>query len=143
MRILWSVCAAFLAITTLATGAFAERAPEERRQATHVVIGKVEGVYVRKADGTLHYVVEIVIEKIEKGDGLKVGEMLYVRCYQWDPDWLKGRKLSEEEQKKLAFRGADYDGIPKEGERVKVYAKHGRGQFDGIYPSWYDVIKDK
>jgi len=44
--------------------------------------------------------------------------MLYVRCYQWDPDWLKGRKLSEEEQKKLAFRGADYDGIPKEGERV-------------------------
>jgi hypothetical protein len=100
-------------------------------------------VYVRKADGTLHYVVEIAIEKIEKGAGLKVGEMFYVRCYQWDPDWLKGKKLSAEEEKRLAFRGAAYDSIPKEGERVKVYAKHGWGHFAGIYPDWYDVIKDK
>ena len=89
MRILWNVCAAFLATITLATGVLAERAPEDRRQATHVVVGKVEGVYVRKVDGTLHYVVEIAIEKIEKGYGLKVGEMFYVRCYQWDPDGLR------------------------------------------------------
>ena len=143
MRILWNVCAAFLATITLATGALAERAPEDRRQATHVVVGKVEGVYVRKVDGTLHYVVEIAIEKIEKGDGLKVGEMFYVRCYQWDPDWPKGKRLSEEEQKRLALRGAAYDSIPKEGERVQVYAKHGWGHFAGIYPNWYDVIKDK
>jgi hypothetical protein len=143
MRILWNLCAAFVATTTLATGVLAERAPEDRRQATHVVVGKVEGVYVRKAAGTLHYVVEIAIEKIEKGDGLKVGEMVYVRCYQWDPDWLKGKRLSEEEQKQLAFRGAAYDSIPKEGERVKLYAKHGGGHFAGIYPDWYDVIKDK
>src|SRR5262249_45150204 len=132
-----------LATTTLATGAFAERAPEDRRQATHVVVGKVAGVYVRKAEGTLHYVVEIAIEKIEKGAGLKVGEMFYVHCYQWDPDWLKGKRMSPAEQKQLAFRGAAYDSIPKEGERVKVYAKHRGGHFAGIYPNWYDVIKEK
>jgi hypothetical protein len=139
----WNIWVVLLATTTLATDAFAERAPEDCRHATHVVVGKVQGVYVRKTDGALHYVVEIGIEKTEKGNGLKVGEMFYVRCYQWDPDWLKGKKLSAEEQKRLAFRGAAYDSIPKEGERVKVYAKHGGGYFAGIYPNWYEVIKEQ
>jgi hypothetical protein len=130
-------------VAVFAPAAVGERAPEDRRQATHVVVGKVEGVYVRKDQGTLHYVVEIAVEKAEKGDGLKPGEMFYARCYQWDPDWLKGKKLSEEEEKQLALRGAAYDGVPKEGERIRAYTKHGWGHYSGIYPAWYDTIKDK
>jgi hypothetical protein len=137
------VCAVVLAAGTLATGSLAERAPEDRQQATHVVIGRVEGVYVRKDERTLHYIVEIAIEKVEKGAGLKPGEAFYVGCYLWDPDWLKGKKLSEKEQRALALEGPAYDGVPKEGQRVRVYAKHGWGKYAGIYPDWYDVLKGR
>jgi hypothetical protein len=40
--------------------------------------------------------------------------------------------------------------VPREGERVRVYAQHeakyanGRpGKYDGIYPDWYEVLKRK
>ena len=62
----------------------------------------------------------------------------------------KEKKLTEKEQKQLALRGGAYDGVPKEGERVRVYARHeavyatGRpGKYNGIYPNWYDVLKGK
>jgi hypothetical protein len=143
MRWYGTVSAALLAAAALDTDSLAERAPEDRRQATHVVVGTVEGVYVRKEGDTLHYIVEIAVEKVEKGDGLKPGERFYVGCYLWDRDALKGKKLSEEEQKQLARRGAAYDGVPREGERVKAYAKHGWGKYAGVYPDWYDVLKGK
>jgi hypothetical protein len=41
-------------------------------------------------------------------------------------------------------------GFPRRWERVRVYAKHqrvypngGLGQYDGIYPNWYEVVKSK
>jgi hypothetical protein len=135
--------AVMLAAGALATESLAERAPEDRQQATHVVIGRVDGVYVRKDERTLHYIVEITVEKVEKGDGLKPGEALYVGCYLWDPDWLKGKKLSEQEQKQIALEGPAYDGVPKEGQRVKVYARHVQGKYVGVYPDWYDVLKSE
>src|SRR5262249_13881836 len=119
-------------------------------QATHVVLGTVAGVYMREEKDTRHYLVEIAIEKVEKGEGFKAGETFYVGCYLWIPDYYKGKTLTEEEQKQLALRGAAYDGVPKEGERVRVYAKHeavyanGRpGKYNGIYPDWYDVVPGK
>jgi hypothetical protein len=143
MRFLLIICVALLATFGSVPTSRAERVPEDRRQATHVVIGTVEGVYVRKDEGALYYVVEIAVGKVDKGDGLKPGEALYVRCYMWDPDWRKGKKLSEEEERRLVFRGAAYDGVPKEGERIKAYIKHGWGKYAGVYPAWYDVLKEK
>jgi hypothetical protein len=132
----------------LTPGTFAERAPEARSQATHVVVGTVAGVYVREEKDTRHYLVEIAIEKVEKGEGFKPGETFYVGCYRWVPDYYKGKKLTEAERKQLAFRGSAYSGVPKEGERVRVYAKHdavyanGRpGKYSGIFPDWYEVLK--
>jgi hypothetical protein len=143
MRFRRVICTACLAAITLATGSFAERAPEDRKKATHVAVGTVQGVYVREEQGTRHYIVEVAVEKVEKGDGLKPGESWYVGCYLWNPDYYKGKTLSEAERKRLVFRGAAYDGVPKEGERIRVYAKHGWGKYAGIYPDWYDVVKRK
>jgi hypothetical protein len=129
---------------------FAERAPEPRSQATHVLVGTVAGVYVRQEQGTRHYLVEIAVERVEKGEGLKPGGTFYVGCYLWGPDYHKGKRLTEQERKRLALRGAAYAGVPKEGQRVRVYAKHtaayanGRpGKYSGIYPDWYEVVKGK
>jgi hypothetical protein len=150
MRCHWITSAALLAALGLAAEAFAERAPEQRSQATHVVLGTVAGVYTREEKGTHYFLVEIAIEKVEKGEGFKPGETFYVGAYLWAPDYYKGKELTEEEQKQLAFRGAAYSGVPKEGERVRVYAKHdavyanGRpGKYSGIYPDWYEVVKGK
>ncbi|HEY1859452.1 MAG TPA: hypothetical protein VGG61_03815 [Gemmataceae bacterium] len=136
-------CTAALAMLVLAASASAERALEDRSKATHVVLGKVEGVYARDERDTRYYVVEIAVEKVEKGDNVKPGEMFYVRCYLRIPDHYKNTKLSEKEQERIALRGPGYDGVPKEGERVRVYARSGEGKYDGIYPDWYDVVKNK
>jgi hypothetical protein len=71
-------CVRVAAVALLAALAFvpvspAERAPEDRRQATHVVVGTVEGVYVRKDERSLHYIVEIAVEKVEKGTARRRG----------------------------------------------------------------------
>ena len=146
----WILCAGLIAVCALAAKTFAERAPEDRRGATHVILGTVAGVYAREEQGTCHYLVELVVEKIEKGEGFKPGETFYVGCYLWIPDYYKGKKLSKEEEERLAFRGGDYSGVPKEGERVRVYAKHdaiyanGRpGKYSGVFPDWFDVLQDK
>jgi hypothetical protein len=150
MRYRWITCAALLAAVSLATETAAERAPEQRSEATHVVLGTVEGVYVREQKGTRYYLVEIAIEKLEKGEGFKPGGTFYVGCYVRNPDYYKGKKLTKQEQKQLDLQGPGYDGVPKEGQRVRVYAKHeavyanGRpGKYNGIYPDWYEVIKGK
>jgi hypothetical protein len=137
----WIVGTVALALITLATQALAERAPEARSKATHVVVGKVEGVYLRTDEDTHYYLVEIAVEKVEKGDRIKPGETFYVSCYQWNRDWYKGKTLSEKRQKELVMRGAAYDGVPREGERVKMYAIGQGGKYRGIYPNWYDVVK--
>jgi hypothetical protein len=149
MRYRWTTCAALVAFG-LAAEAFAERAPEPRNSATHIVVGTVEGVYARDEKDTRYYLVEIAIEKVEKGEGFKPGETFYVGCYLWIPDYYKGKKLTEQQQKQLTFRGSPYSGVPKEGERVRVYAKHDavyatgrRGKYSGIYPDWYEVVKGK
>jgi hypothetical protein len=136
--------AAVLVFTLVVTaGTWAERAPEEKSFASHVVVGTVEGIYVRKENGTFHYIVEIAVEKVEKGDGLKPGATLYVSCYQHDPDWLKGKVLTEKEQKEYAFRGSSYDSLPKEGQRVRAYAKQWGSKYAALFPSWHEPIKGK
>ena len=143
MRLHWITYMAAVTALAFPSDVLAERPPEQRDQATHVVLGTVEGVYVREDGRARDYLVEIAVEKIEKGDGLKLGEPFFARCYLWNPDFYKGKKLSEKEQKQLAPQGPAYDGVPKEGERVRVYAKHRAGKYHGIYPDWYDVVPSK
>ena len=98
---------------------------------------------MREDGDTRHYVVEIAVEQVDKGGNVKPGETFYARCYLWTPDFYKGKKLSAAEEKNLLFRGPAYDGVPKEGERIRVYAKYRGGKYDGVFPDWYEVVKDK
>jgi hypothetical protein len=105
MRCHWIICAALLTVFTLATKTHGERAPEDRSEATHIVVGTVQGVYVREKEDTRYYLVEIAIEKVDKGDGFKPGETFYVGCYLWTPDYYKGKKLSPAEKKTAHHAG--------------------------------------
>ena len=137
------ISTAIAALLALASGSLAERAPEDRSQATHVVVGTVDGVYVRDRGEFHDYVVEIAVEKVEKGDALKPGQTLYAHCYLWNTDHYKGKKLSEKEQKQIALRWSSYDGVPKEKERVRVHVRYRAGRYEGIYPDWYEIAKGK
>jgi hypothetical protein len=128
-------------ILALTSAAFGERAPEDRNTATHVIVGTVEGVYMRETPSTRDYIIEIAIEKVEKGKNLKPRAAIYVGCYLWNPNEFKGKKLSKKDAKRKAMRGAAYDSVPKEGDRVKIWAKQQGGKYVGVYPSFYDVLK--
>jgi hypothetical protein len=143
MRLRFIGCTVLFGLFVLTATAFAERAPEERSTASHVIIGKVEGVYVRETPSTRDYIVEIAIEKVEKGKGPRAKSTVYVGCYLWNTSEGKGKKLSSKDKKRKAMRGPAYDGVPKEGDRVKVWAKWKDGKYFGVFPSWYDVLKEK
>jgi hypothetical protein len=121
---------------------FAARLPEKREQASHIFTGKVKAVHVEKNNGFLDYVIEVTVESVEKGEGVKAGDTVPISCYLRDPDWLKGKTLSKEEQFKDGMRrDSSYRGVPKEGDQMKVYARKVKEKFDGIYPDWYDLVK--
>jgi hypothetical protein len=121
---------------------FGARVAEKREHATHVFTGKVKAVHVEKKNGFLDYVIEVTVESVEKGEGMKAGDAVPISCYLRDPDWLNGKTLSKEEQLKDAMRrDSSYRGVPKEGEHIKVYARKVKEKFDGIYPDWYDLVK--
>ena len=121
---------------------FAARLVEKCEQATHVFTGKVKAVHVEKKNGFLDYVIEVTVKSVEKGEGMKAGDTVPISCYLRDPDWLKGKTLSKEEQLKDAMRrDSSYRGVPKEGEQIKVYARKVKEKFNGVYPDWYDLVR--
>jgi hypothetical protein len=130
-----------LAILLAAPLAYAERIGEDRTEATHVAVGKVEAVYERVDKGYRHYVVEVAVEKADKGEGLKAGDTLYARCYRWNGDYYKDKTQAEKKRALLSF--SSYDGVPKEGDRVRVFLERQGGKYVGVYPDWYDVLRAK
>jgi hypothetical protein len=124
----------------------ADRAPERRDSATHVVVGKVEALYFQEAarGANQGYVVEIVIAKVERGSGLKAGDTFYASCYRPNPKAPDLSKLSEQEQKAyLLTVDGGHKAPPRPGDRVRVFVKHDRGKYHGIFPDWVDVLKNE
>ena len=96
-----------------------------RKTATHVVVGKVTAIYTRVSmEGRwryTRYVAEVKIHKVEKGDSLKAGGLVYARY--WDREWL-GRDMPTST--------SGHRGLPKEGETLRMYlARNARDGFSG------------
>jgi hypothetical protein len=116
--------------TTLSTAATtrAEKVPlspeELRKTATHVVVGQVTAVYTRTENSGnyryTHYIAEVRVTEIEKGDGLKKGEPVYVRY--WQRQWI-GRDKQPPDT--IGHRG-----LPGQGENIRVYVA--RNAYDGF-----------
>ena len=110
----------------------AARAAQKREQADYVVSGLVTAVYSRESQGYNNYVVEIKVENVEKGDGIKKGEYFRAFCYQ--P--RSGGKLS------LFDDHHGHKIVPKEGQQVKVFVNRAGGRNEGVYPDWIDILSD-
>jgi hypothetical protein len=132
--------ATLLAVPTLSP---ADRPLESRDKATHVIVGRVTEVCAEEkpSGANRNYIVEIVVEKAERGDGLKSGDTIYASVYMANPHALDGKKLSDKEMKAFLLTvDGGYKAIPKKGDRVRVFVKHGRGKYVGIYPDWMDTL---
>lgn len=123
-----------LVLTALAP-AFAERIFEKKENATNVVTGTVTKVYSKdsKLGDTgvfTHYLVEIKVQKVEKGDGIKPEQPLYVRCSR--PTKQPGTPIA-------GPSGHRY--IPKEGETIRAFLnRQPDGGFEVVYPEGIDPL---
>jgi hypothetical protein len=91
MRFLAAALVISLFPVSLAT---AERIPldaaELKGESTHIVLGKIKATYSREVEttrygkGTLEtrYVLEIEVEKVEKGEGVKAKDIIYARGWR-------------------------------------------------------------
>src|SRR3954471_8644966 len=104
--------AASLVLCLAVAAALADRPNQGRADADHVVVGKVRAVYASESKGYRSYVVEIAVEEVEKGAGLKKGDSYWAYCYQRKP----------------GFGGLEFDTpghatVPKVGQRVRAFVK--------------------
>jgi len=117
-----------------------------RRTATHVIVGTVLRIYAypqtTKDRKIMDYVAEIRIKDIEKGEGLKNGDLVYARY--WSSGWLQGATPVPSD--------SGHRGIPREGETLRVYLArnacdgYGRNQdggFNVIGPDGFERLKPK
>jgi hypothetical protein len=121
-----------IVVTLIGSDAFAERLPEKRENADIVVTGTVERVYQHESEGYYHYIVELKIEEVEKGENIQPGGTFRAFCYDRKPA-APGSQLSP------GSRG--HNVIPSESQRIRVFVNSGSNE--GIYPDWADVLPAK
>ncbi|MHC4816456.1 MAG: hypothetical protein ACYTF8_00150 [Planctomycetota bacterium] len=117
-----------LGVGLLTLAVSAEKADMPRagllKKATHVVVGKVTAVYARKStEGRWRYtrhVAEVKIDSVEKGDGLKAGDLAYVRY--WRRAWMGNKPPTST---------SGHRGLPTEGETLRIYLA--RNAHDGFW----------
>jgi hypothetical protein len=124
-----SILLAFVVTAFALPPAGAEIPPESRDKADFVVTGVVRGVYVRDEKNYHNYIVELMLDEVDKGKNIEPRDTFYVSCYK--------RKASAPPEPSPGGHRA----IPKEGQRIKAFVKNDRGQHNAIYPNWFDEAK--
>jgi hypothetical protein len=123
-------------------GAEAPKSPEQLREAaSHVVTGQVVTVEVRSAysdievGGFDHAIwCAIVVDAAEKGEGVRPGDKLVVRCFRPKARLALGQFAS--------LQG--HSPIPAPGQQVRAYLQKGRGYYvvhpNGFAPEQGDPL---
>jgi hypothetical protein len=95
-----------------------------RDTATHVIVGAVVQVYERKETDrdwtTTFYLTEVRAKEIEKGEGIKMGDLVYVRY--WKRTWVGGST------RPITTNG--HRDLPKIGDSLRIYMA--RNAYDGF-----------
>ncbi len=141
MNFRWGVACLFV-VCTFVLEVRAERAPlslkRKQQESTHIVQGKVLGVYARDVDSQLYgpgtvvtqMVIEIEITQMEKGDGLEPQQIIYARCWS-----LKKRGAAG-----LTPGPSGHFHIPVENELIRAYLAQGQYGPTGQSDCGYSVV---
>jgi hypothetical protein len=117
-----------LAVIISTGSARADRAPDDRGTAKVVLDGEVESVEQSKDGEHDWFVVAIRVQKVDKGAGVKAGDLFRVTCY----------KLVRPKPKSFASPG--HEGVPVKGDRIKAFVSdhETHGGREAVYPDWFD-----
>ena len=128
MRTAFSVAVAGLAFWTF--DARADRAPEDRGKAKFVFEGEVEAVETSQDGEHDWFVVAVRVTKLDKGTGIKAGDMFKVSVY----------RLVRPKPKSFASSG--HSDVPARGNRIKAFVSDHQthGGREGVYPDWFDKL---
>src|SRR5262249_39307597 len=131
--------AAWLLLAGAATAEKKPLSPDElKAEADEVVTGKVKAVYSREVKSTLygagtvetHYLVEILVQGVEKGDRLKKGKVVHARCWRLKKHGKEGRRPGP----------GGHFAIPAEGDKVRAHlAREADGGYSVLYPNGFAV----
>jgi hypothetical protein len=147
-----SLLLAALGLALLAPVVIAERpvlsADRLAAESTHVVVGRVVGIYSKTEsrpgdESRTRYLLEIEIESCEKGDGLDAGELVYARCWRRAP--RAGLRLFS---RPIPPGPSGHVPVPGEGDRIRAWLAKGRygptGQTDEgfavVYPNGVTIL---
>jgi hypothetical protein len=119
------------------------RRTEKRDEATHVFTGKVKTLNAQNGEGVVFYNVAVVLDGVEKGEGVQPGDTVLVNCYVSFSSPGRQKEKGRDKILKIGPPLGSYSGVPKEKERIKVYARKVNEEYDGIYPDWYDAMEPK
>jgi len=122
---------ALILLAALAANMYAERPKESPDKTTFVVTGTVKKVFERNAGSYFEYMVQIRIEEVKKGENLKPKQYIYAYSFRRKPD------------APLEPSASCHIKPPKEGQRIRAHIKHNRGTMEGIYPNWFEVLKEE
>ena len=124
------VCFPALILVALATDSVrAERPPQDRDAAPVVVTGTVEAVDEEWDWQTDYYKISVRVEELERGDGIRPGDLIVVSCFQWS-------------RPPPGYAGASgHRSIPDVGDKIRLFALGRGAELSGNYPDWYDLIE--
>ena len=106
-----------------------ETTEQLQQGSTQVVVGRVEAIFHDTSSGSqfekTESIAEIVVFRVDKGDGLKPGEVIYVKY--WNQRWIAKRG-------DVPPHSRGHDG-PSVGEQTIVYLEKKDGRFLVRFPN--------
>lgn len=113
------------------------RSDELTAMATHIVVGKIEGVFERRISNGIrvetHHVAEVRVTDVQKGENITAGELVYVHY------WTRAITISA----KLVPYDIGQREHPQPDDQVRVFLIHGNdNRFDVIEPNGFEKLKD-
>jgi hypothetical protein len=126
------VATSFLAVAPV-SGEKLDAPGEAEQNSTHILTGTVTAIYSRITrdafNETGHYIAQVRVESSEKGEGLKPGQLVYVRY------WHNLKSL----RKGISTIGpSGHQNIPDEGQRRRMcLVRNSDGLFEVYYVSGF------
>ncbi len=118
----------FVLQVCLVTSLYAERPPEARKDASYVITGTVDGVYLWQTQRYNNYVIKILVEKVDRGTGIRPGDFFYASCFQRRPS-------APPEPSAQGHRW-----VPRLDQRIRAYVNERNGEHEGVYADWFDAV---
>lgn len=118
--------------------------------ATHIVVGTVQAIFQRKVEepewsGPV-YVAEMRVKEVEKGQGIKSGDLLYAR-------YSEVHKVVELGDVWGSISGGPYRNKPETGQTLRIYLarnaydgatnENNDGGFNVVYSNGFEKLKDE